>query len=177
MDQLKPETIIDDKYRVIDTLGVGGMGIVYRVEQLSLNSERALKTIHTAKLSEGVWHRFQREAKAACRLDHSNLVKVFDYGLLEKVTPYYVMEIVQGQTLSARIKILGPLTIDQSLSVFIPTAFALAYAHEKKIIHRDMKPANIMLSESNGKITDVKVLDFGIAKLVSDGNLTNALTK
>jgi serine/threonine protein kinase len=177
MDQLKPETIIDDKYRVIDTLGVGGMGIVYRVEQLSLNSERALKTIHTAKLSEGVWHRFQREAKAACRLDHSNLVKVFDYGLLEKVTPYYVMEIVQGQTLSARIKILGPLTIDQCLSVFIPTAFALAYAHEKKIIHRDMKPANIMLSESNGKITDVKVLDFGIAKLVSDGNLTNALTK
>ncbi|CAN5589417.1 hypothetical protein BH11CYA1_BH11CYA1_40370 [soil metagenome] len=178
MEQLKPETIIDEKYRVIDTLGVGGMGIVYRVEQLSLNSERALKTIHTEKLSEGVWQRFQREAKAACRLDHSNLVKVFDYGLLEKVTPYYVMEIVQGRTLSARIKILGTLTLEQCLNVFIPTAFALAYAHDKKIIHRDMKPANIMINEdSNGKILDIKILDFGIAKLVSDENLTNALTK
>lgn len=177
MEQLRPETIIDEKYRVINTLGVGGMGIVYRVEQLSLNSERALKTIHTDKLSDAVWQRFQREAKAACRLDHSNLVKVFDYGLLEKVTPYYVMEIVQGQTLSARIKLLGTLSLEQCLNVFIPTAFALAYAHEKKIIHRDMKPANIMFSETNGKISEVKVLDFGIAKLISDGNLTNALTK
>ncbi|MFA7341258.1 MAG: protein kinase [Candidatus Obscuribacterales bacterium] len=177
MEQLKPETIIDEKYRVINTLGVGGMGIVYRVEQLSLNSERALKTIHTDKLSEAVWQRFQREAKAACRLDHSNLVKVFDYGLLEKVTPYYVMEIVQGQTLSARIKLLGTLNLEQCLNVFIPTAFALAYAHEKKIIHRDMKPANIMFSETNGKISEVKILDFGIAKLISDENLTNALTK
>jgi serine/threonine protein kinase len=146
---------------LINTLGVGGMGIVYRVEQLSLNSERALKTIHTDKLSEAVWQRFQREAKAACRLDHSNLVKVFDYGLLEKVTPYYVMEIVQGQTLSARIKLQGTLNLRSvSLNVFIPTAFALAYAHEKKIIHRDMKPANIMFSESNGKISEVKVTRF-----------------
>ncbi|MBP9092512.1 protein kinase [bacterium] len=178
MKQLEPETIIDEKYRVINTLGVGGMGIVYRVEQLSLNSERALKTIHTDKLSEAVWQRFQREAKAACRLDHSNLVKVFDYGLFEKVTPYYVMEIVQGQTLSARIKLKGTLSLEQCLNVFIPTTFALAYAHEKKIIHRDMKPANIMINEdTNGKILEIKVLDFGIAKLVSDGNLTNALTK
>lgn len=178
MEQIKPETIIDEKYRVIDTLGVGGMGIVYRVEQLSLNSERALKTIHTDKLSEAVWQRFQREAKAACRLDHSNLVKVLDFGLLEKITPYYVMEIIQGQTLSARIKIKGALSLDQCLTVFIPTAFALAYAHEKKIIHRDMKPANIMISEDcNGKISEIKVLDFGIAKLISDENLTNALTK
>ena len=178
MDQLKPETIIDEKYRVINTLGVGGMGIVYRVEQISLNSERALKTIHTANFSEGVWQRFQREAKAACRLDHSNLVKVFDYGLFENVTPYYVMEIVQGTTLSSRIKTIGTLTLEQCLNVFIPTAFALAYAHDKKIIHRDMKPANIMINEdTNGKILDIKILDFGIAKLVSDENLTNALTK
>lgn len=177
MEQLKPDTIIDKKYRVINTLGIGGMGIVYRVEQLSLNSERALKTIHTDKFSEAVWQRFQREAKAACRLDHSSLVKVLDYGLFEKITPYYVMEIVQGQTLSARIKIRGTLNLDQCLSVFIPTAFGLAYAHDKKIIHRDMKPANIMFNESNGKISEIKILDFGIAKLISDENLTNALTK
>lgn len=178
MEQLKPDTIIDEKYRVIDILGIGGMGIVYRVEQLSLNSERALKTIPTDKLSDSVWQRFQREAKAACRLEHSSLVKVFDFGLLETVTPYYVMEIVQGQTLSARVKLKGTLTLEQCLSVFIPSAFGLAYAHDKKIIHRDMKPANIMFSEdTNGKITEVKILDFGIAKLISDENLTNALTK
>ena len=178
MEQLKPDTIIDEKYRVIDVLGIGGMGIVYRVEQLSLNSERALKTIPTDKLGDNAWQRFQREAKAACRLEHSSLVKVFDFGLLETVTPYYVMEIVQGQTLSARIKIKGTLTLEQCLSVFIPCALGLAYAHDKMIVHRDMKPANIMFSEdTNGKITDVKILDFGIAKLVSDENLTNALTK
>ena len=178
MEQLKPDTIIDEKYRVIDILGIGGMGIVYRVEQLSLNSQRALKTIPTDKLSDSVWQRFQREAKATCRLEHSSLVKVFDFGLLETVTPYYVMEIVQGQTLSARVKLKGTLTLEQCLSVFIPSAFGLAYAHDKKIIHRDMKPANIMFSEdTNGKITEVKILDFGIAKLISDENLTNALTK
>lgn len=178
MEQLKPETIIDEKYRVIDILGIGGMGIVYRVEQLSLNSQRALKTIPTDKLSDNVWQRFQREAKAACRLEHSSLVKVFDFGLLETVTPYYVMEIVQGQTLSARVKLKGTLNLEQCLSVFIPSAFGLAYAHDKKIIHRDMKPANIMFSEdNNGKISEIKILDFGIAKLISDENLTNALTK
>jgi serine/threonine-protein kinase len=82
------------------------------------------------------------------------------------------MEIVQGQILSARVKLKGKLTLEQCLSVFIPSAFGLAYAHDKKIIHRDIKPANIMFSEdTNGKITEVKILDFGIAKLISDENL------
>ncbi|MBP9092511.1 protein kinase [bacterium] len=177
MQKLTNGTIIDDKYCVLDFLGIGGMGIVYKVEQLSLKAVRALKMIDTNKLSEENWRRFQLEARAASTLEHTNIIKVYDYGLVNKLTPYYVMEVVDGMTLGERININGPINTEQFFSVFIPVAQALAYIHSKGILHRDIKPANIMLKEEiNGKVSQVKVLDFGLVKLFSDANC-GVLTK
>lgn len=183
MEKLAPQTIVDNKYKVLSVLGIGGMGIVYRVEQISLRAERALKTIFTEgrTLSPDLRQRFEQEAKAASRLEHSNLVKVFDFGILDGSTPYFVMEIVEGMTLGERVKTRGRLNLEQCLSIFIPAAFALSYVHDKSIVHRDMKPANIMITESedqdSGRILTVKVLDFGIAKMVNEGSQNGALTK
>ncbi len=177
MDKLPISSIVEQKYQVLSVLGIGGMGIVYRVRQLNLDTDRALKTIFTDKMSDEIWQRFEQEARAISRLDHKNLIKVFDFGLLEKRTPYYVMEIVEGKNLSERIRKSGPLTVGQALSVFIPTALALDYVHGKNIVHRDIKPANIMFSEDAEKISTVKILDFGIAKLVSEAGHAADLTK
>jgi serine/threonine protein kinase len=119
MQKLNNGTIIDGKYCVLDFLGIGGMGIVYKVEQLSLKAVRALKMIDTDKLSEDSWRRFQLEARAASTLEHTNIIKVYDYGIFNKLTPYYVMEVVDGMTLGERINIEGPINTEQFFSVFI----------------------------------------------------------
>ncbi len=177
MEKLPVGSLIEDKYQVLDILGFGGMGIIYRVRQLNLQTDRALKTIFTDRMSDEIWQRFEQEARAISRLEHKNLIKVFDYGLLKKRTPYYVMEIVEGLTLAERVKKTGPLTVEQALSVFIPAAFALEYVHGKNIVHRDIKPANIMFNESFDKIFDIKILDFGIAKMISEAGHAADLTK
>lgn len=177
MEKLPLGTVIEDKYQVLDILGMGGMGIIYRVRQLNLQTDRALKTIFTDRMSDEIWQRFEQEAKAISRLEHKNLIKVFDYGLLKKRTPYYVMEIVEGQTLAERVRNTGPLTVEEALSIFIPAAFALEYVHGKNIVHRDIKPANIMFNENADKIFDIKILDFGIAKMVSEAGHAADLTK
>ncbi|MFA7341257.1 MAG: protein kinase [Candidatus Obscuribacterales bacterium] len=177
MQKLQNGTIIDDKYCVLDFLGIGGMGIVYKVEQLSLKAVRALKMIDTDKLSDDSWRRFKLEARAASTLEHANIIKVYDYGLFNKLTPYYVMEVVDGMTLGERININGPINAEQFFSVYIPVAQALAYIHNKGLLHRDIKPANIMLNEdASGKISQVKILDFGLVKMFCDADC-GALTK
>ncbi|CAN5589085.1 hypothetical protein BH11CYA1_BH11CYA1_40360 [soil metagenome] len=183
MQKLNNGTIIDNKYTVLDFLGIGGMGVVYKVEQRSLQAIRALKIIDTDKLSDDSWKRFQREAKAASAFDHSNIVKIYDYGLYDNLTPYYVMEVVDGMTLGERININGPINTQQFLQVFTAIAQALSYMHDKGILHRDIKPANIMIEEdASGKVSRVKLLDFGLVKLFNpegSGALTRAgaLTK
>lgn len=179
MQKLTTGTIIDNKYCVLDFLGIGGMGIVYKVEQLSLTAIRALKIIDTDKLSDDSWRRFELEARAASAFEHTNVIKVYDYGLFNKLTPYYVMEVVDGMTLGERINIEGPISIEQFFEIFIPVAQALAYIHSKGVLHRDIKPANIMIVEdSNGKITVVKVLDFGLVKMFSNSDVgAGALSK
>jgi serine/threonine protein kinase len=164
---LAPGEIILEKYRIIELLGRGGMGSVYRVENLLVNRIYALKCLSKAQADDSSWRRFQNEAKAAHMLDHANLIRVYDFGLLPGGQPYFLMELVDGPTLADEIKKNGKLDLERALKIFIHVAFAIQYAHSHKIVHRDLKPSNIMLVKPHDEQEHetVKVVDFGIAKL------------
>jgi tRNA A-37 threonylcarbamoyl transferase component Bud32 len=159
--------VVDHKYLLLSVLGTGGMGAVYRVKHLLLGKEMALKTFRTASLSAITWQRFQREAQAIARLSHKNIVQVFDYGICEDNLPYYTMELLRGQSLADKLKKYGRLNLETALPIFKAVASALAHAHKLDIVHRDIKPGNIFLDQSNVGETVVKVVDFGLAKLAA----------
>jgi serine/threonine protein kinase len=173
-NQFASGQVLIGKYEVLSLIGVGGMGKVYKVRQVFLNKALALKVLdlHQA-MSELQMRRFQLEAKAAFSLSHPNLVKVFDFGLLESDDPYLVMDFVDGITLHDHLKREGPLTSEQCVKVFIQAASGLAYAHQRSVVHRDIKPSNIMLDAGSkiGANNSVKIVDFGIAKLSESGEL------
>jgi serine/threonine protein kinase len=177
--QLQPGQILARRYRVISLIGHGGMGSVYKVEQILLNKVCALKTLNAAKISDDAWRRFQYEAKAAALLDHPCLIKVLDMGLIDDEHPFFTMELAAGQPLANMLK-NGPLPLDMVLEIFHQLALALGYAHSQGVIHRDLKPSNIIIQPANE--TDelkVKVVDFGIAKVIGRDGDTEAtnLTK
>lgn len=164
--ELQPGVILLEKFKVIELLGVGGMGSVYRVEHLFMHQQYALKCLNKCQRNDINWRRFENEAKAANMLDHANLLRVFEFGLLAGGRPYFLMELVNGVTLADEIRKLGRLPMKRAIKIFIQVAFAIHYAHDHGIIHRDLKPSNIMLEKKEGEEGEaVKVVDFGIAKL------------
>lgn len=178
--EYQPDEVIGDRYRVLSRLGRGGMGLVYRVEQIFIKKQFALKTIDSRVLSETAVRRFQQEAKASFALQHPNIVTVNDFGVLDGQNPFLVMELINGETLADRLETSGPLAVEVALPIFIQICFALAYAHELGIVHRDIKPSNIMLVKGikPGTEGSIKILDFGLAKftLHEEGEI-QALTR
>ncbi len=164
---LEPGEIVLEKFRIIELLGRGGMGSVYRVEHLMVNRMYALKCLSKCQSNDGSWRRFQNEIKAAHVLDHPNLIRVYEFGLLPGAMPFFLMEIVDGPTLADEIKKAGGLELERAVKIFIHVAFAIQYAHDHKVVHRDLKPSNIMLAKPHYEHEKevVKVVDFGIAKL------------
>lgn len=158
-------------YRVISLIGQGGMGAVYRVHHMFLNREFALKTIPPEEVTQQSWQRFQLEAKSVAKLEHRNMVKIYDLGVADSRIPYYVMDLLEGESLSERLKRSGSLPVEEVLEVFAQVAEGLAFAHERGFVHRDIKPANIMLTniQSQPFRPVIKILDFGIAKLANPG--------
>lgn len=153
--------------------------MVYRVEQVYLGIELALKTINKSSLTENAVRRFQGEARAVFALNHPNVISVHDFGLLDDETPFLAMEIVEGTTLSNLLKTRS-LTVEEAIPIFIQVCAGLAHAHDNGVIHRDIKPGNIMLLDNllPGTEGSVKILDFGIAKLVdSEENQMQSLTR
>ena len=154
-------------YKIVSELGRGGMGIVYEAEDLNLERLVAIKVLPPQVVaSESETARFRREAKAAAALNHPNIATVYDFGQTDEGQMYIVMEYVRGETLSDRIK-RGPLTTDEAVRTAIEIAQGLGAAHDAGVVHRDVKPSNIIIDEGRAKI-----LDFGLSKMAGAAVLT-----
>ena len=160
------------RYKDLTLLGAGGMGAVYRAYDPSLDRTVALKLVLVQPGHSGhnpdYLIRFEREAKAIARLSHPNIVQVYDFGRDEADNPYFVMELVQGKSLSAVSKERGPLPPAEALDLIRQAAIGLQAAHDVGIVHRDVKPHNMLLDDKGG----LKLVDFGVARVaggVSEG--------
>src|SRR4051794_16946390 len=151
------------RYQIIERLGQGGMGVVYRAFDPQIERTVAIKVISTQLVDQPEHReRFFREARAAGRLAHRNIITIFDLGE-DNGHPYIAMEYVEGESLDARMRTGEPLTLSQKIEIVGDLCDALAFAHAAGIVHRDMKPANVMLTKSGS----VRILDFGLARLVT----------
>src|SRR6516225_1251882 len=170
-DTLTGQTI--SHYRILEKLGSGGMGEVYRAQDLHLRRDVAIKVLPTAVSSDpDRLRRFQQEATAAAALNHPNILVVFELGTHES-TPFLVAELLEGETLREHIK-RGRIPARKAIEYAQHIASGLAAAHERGIVHRDLKPENLFVT-NNGQ---VKILDFGLAKLTEPehGSAENAPT-
>jgi serine/threonine protein kinase len=172
--------LIGGSYRVLEFIGEGGMGLVYKVEHIHMNKILALKVLKTQHLSENVWKRFRLEAQAISRLDHANIIKIYDMNQTPDGRPFYTMELLAGESLADYLQEQRQLPLKHALPIFRQVCSALAYAHERGIIHRDIKPGNIMLLEPAGSGLGclVKIVDFGIVKVLgSEEQIGQGLTR
>ena len=162
--QDKPNGLLFGEYVVLDLLGIGGMGQVFKARHRSMDRIVALKVLAKAAVkSPDAIKRFQREVKAAAKLIHPNIVTAFDAGQQDGVH-FLVMEYVPGSDLSALVKRNGPLPVDKVISYIIQVARGLAFAHAKGIVHRDIKPGNLLVDHEG----TVRILDMGLARLDGD---------
>lgn len=167
--------IIGESYQLIDLLGQGGMGVVYRVNHLILGKQYALKLLAPNQINNQSWRRFELEGRSLAKLNHVNIVSIHNMGI-DKGCPYFVMDLLTGMSLADRIKSSGPLSEKESLEIYLQVCAGLSCAHKSGIIHRDIKPANIMLIAAASGVL-VKIVDFGMARLqVPRGSASQALT-
>ncbi|MBL4684515.1 MAG: protein kinase [Nannocystaceae bacterium] len=171
--------ILGERYRIIEMIGQGGMGTVFVAEHTTIGKHVAIKVLgedfaHRATLVE----RFVQEARAASLIRHPHIVDITDFGFVREGLPYFVMEYLEGQTLAQRIADQRRIPWPAARDIMLQICAALQAAHDKGVIHRDMKPDNIFLIDRGGNGPFVKVLDFGIAKIVAeeDKNLTKTGT-
>ncbi|MFM7604494.1 MAG: serine/threonine protein kinase, partial [Prosthecobacter sp.] len=164
---------ISDRYRLLDKLGEGGFGVVYRAEQVKpVHRLVAVKILKGGLDSVVVFGRFAAERQTLALMEHENIARVFDAGETEVGMPYFVMELVKGRSITSYCR-HNELDLRHRLELFIPVCQAVHHAHQKSIIHRDLKPSNILITDEGGRITP-KVIDFGIAKVVEGRDISQA---
>jgi len=157
------------QYRLLEEIGRGGMGVVYRAEHRMLKRPAAIKLIHSESAAqENEIKQFEQEVQISATLTHWNTVQIYDYGTTEAGDFFYVMEYLEGETLAERLRRCGQLTQSETRAIVLQLCDGLAEAHAKGMIHRDLKPANIFLANIGGQSDVVKILDFGLAVVVSD---------
>src|SRR6187455_3462226 len=159
--------ILGGQFQILEKIGTGGMGSVYKANQPAMNRTVAIKILHP-KLAgrQDLSSRFRREARAMSQLTHPNTVKVFMYGELEEDgSLYIVMEMLEGRNLNQTVRKEGPMPTERAIPVLIQVCGALQEAHDLGIVHRDLKPENIFLCRQGGLVDFPKVLDFGLAKV------------
>ncbi|HKO46896.1 MAG TPA: serine/threonine-protein kinase [Polyangiaceae bacterium] len=159
--------ILGGEYLVLEKIGTGGMGSVYKASQPAMKRMVAIKILHPKLANrKDLTSRFRREARAMSQLTHPNTVKVFVYGELEEDgSLYIVMEMLEGKNLNQAVRKDGPIPPERAIPILIQVCGALQEAHELGIVHRDLKPENIFLCKQGGMVDYPKVLDFGLAKV------------
>lgn len=169
-------SMIGGKYQIIEYLGHGGMSTVYKARQQPIEKIVAIKLLlaHLSRDQESV-QRFFREAKAAGQISHPNVVQVFDFGITADQQPYLVMDFVEGKNLEDILDERKKLSYQEAIPIFIEVCSGLAAAHERGIVHRDIKPSNIVIEHLDGGGQKVRIVDFGIAKMIDAD--TQHLTK
>jgi eukaryotic-like serine/threonine-protein kinase len=179
---IAPGTMVSGRYRVVEWIGEGAMGAVYRVEETRTQKPLALKVLHASMstLREAV-ARFEREAIAAGKINHPNVAAASDFGRMPDGSFFIILEFVAGRSLRAELD-GGPFEPRRAVRIMQGVVAGVAAAHAKGIVHRDLKPENIMLVDHQGDPDFVKVLDFGIAKVADvcsagHGNVAQTLTK
>ncbi|MBW2526387.1 MAG: SUMF1/EgtB/PvdO family nonheme iron enzyme [Deltaproteobacteria bacterium] len=174
--ELSPDVVIAGKLRLLRPLGQGGMGVVWTARHLSLGTDVAVKFIRPERVAADptIVARFEREARMAARIAHPHVVQVMDFGAADGI-PYMVMELLQGASLAQLLERGGRLSFATAKSLVRQVGGALESAHEQGVIHRDIKPHNVFITEgSKGYPLFVKVLDFGVAKLLGDAAVPDA---
>jgi serine/threonine-protein kinase len=167
--------VLNDKFKLLSLLATGGMGTIYRGEQLTLQRPVAIKVLGPSQAASQVdpnFHkRFFLEASILSKLQHPNIVTVFDYGRIEGMVPeryFMAMEYLDGETLFRHLRVRGPLPPPEAMSIARQIARGLREAHKHGVVHRDLKPSNIMLIPGEEGADLVKILDFGLVKVLAD---------
>jgi serine/threonine-protein kinase len=155
-------------YEFIESIGEGGMGVIYKARHKHLNKVVAVKTLHSHLTNADLIKRFEIEGKAVSILSHPNIIGVQDFGLTQTGQPYMILDYVPGQTLADALRQYGHVPMDQFIPIFLQVCDALSHAHERSVLHRDVKPSNIMLVANQKNGFDVRIMDFGIAKLMNE---------
>lgn len=169
-ETLRPPATIAGRYELGEEIGRGGMGTVYRARDTELERDVAIKLLAGADRSADARARLQREARFAAALEHPGIVPVYDVGELPDGQPYYVMKFVSGARLDELVR--GDATASERLDVFLRICDAVAYAHSRGVVHRDLKPQNVRV----GPFGEVQVLDFGVAKRVGGAEAVHGAT-
>ncbi len=184
VDLIKPKldltgSILDGRYRILSPLGEGGMSTVYKAEHLIMNAVRAVKVIHPKLMGdEQSLRRFQQEAESISKLQHASIIAVHDCGVTEDGRPYIAMDFIEGRSLADVLRDEEYLERERALEIFVQLTDALQSAHNMGIIHRDLKPSNIMLTRNVHGEERAKILDFGVAKVITqDAARDTALTQ
>jgi serine/threonine-protein kinase len=171
-----PGDVIGGKYRIEQLLGRGGMGAVFRARHIVSEKPVAIKWMLRPATDEQARRRFEREARAAGRIDHPNVVGPYDIGQ-EDDCSYLVMELLRGESLRSRLA-RGPLPAVEAVETLIPAMRGVAAAHQAGVVHRDLKPDNIFLCQApDGELREAKVLDFGVSSITSSEAVDTTLTQ
>lgn len=169
---------ISDRFETVSLLGEGGMGRVFEVRDRELDSHFAIKVlVDSLTKDRTALARFVQEAKSISKLNHPNIIGVYENGTTHSGAPYLVMDRLEGKTLGQFLKDEGSFEASRAISIFLQIAEALAHAHKTGIIHRDVKPSNVMLCRTESGLETVKVLDFGIAKVMPMADTAATLTQ
>jgi serine/threonine-protein kinase len=168
--------LIGGKYRLCSLLGEGGMGSVWLARNTVLDVDVAIKLIRHGVASREASERLLQEARAAARLEHPSILRIFDFGYTDEGDPFIAMELLRGESLAHLLDRRGRLSAPNAVRTLLPVASAMCAAHAKGIVHRDLKPENIVLTENDSGSIVPKVVDFGIAKVRAEGVANRRLT-
>jgi eukaryotic-like serine/threonine-protein kinase len=173
-----------ERFEIVERIGSGGTGIVYKGLDKTLQRHFALKVLNPDQVTDERILRLHREAKTLCQLKHPNIVSILDFIITESGKPALLMELVEGRSLQEIIDENGPLPIEETVQILLQICQAMNYAHAHSVLHRDLSPNNILVKTNKDGSHEVKVVDFGISKvetiqdrtIVKSGSLVGSVT-